>query len=100
MLANPFKSIYNKLPVFLQNKYRLTLFVFLVWLAFFDKHDFYTQWKLQSFTNKLEADKAYYLQQIDDINKDKLDLEANKEKYAREHFYMHKSDEDVFIMEE
>jgi cell division protein DivIC len=100
MLANPFKSIYSKLPVFLQNKYRLVLFVFLVWLAFFDKHDMYTQWKLQSFANKLQADKAYYLKQIDDINKDKVDLEANKEKYAREHFYMHKSDEDVFIMEE
>ncbi|MBK8722693.1 MAG: septum formation initiator family protein [Saprospiraceae bacterium] len=97
---NPFKSIYNKLPNFLQNKYRLVLFVFIVWMAFFDKNDFYTQWKLQSVINKLETDKAYYLQQIDDIKKDKSDLEANKEKYAREHFYMHKSDEDVFIMEE
>jgi len=97
---NPFKSIYNKLPKILQNKYRLVLFVFILWMAFFDRHDFYTQWKLHSVINNLESDKAYYLKQIDDIKKDKSDLEANKEKYAREHFYMHKSDEEVFIMEE
>ena len=96
----PFKSIYNKLPKILQNKYRLVLFVFIVWMAFFDRHGFYTQWKLHSVINNLESDKAYYLKQIDDIKKDKSDLEANKEKYAREHFYMHKSDEEVFIMEE
>jgi cupin superfamily acireductone dioxygenase involved in methionine salvage len=43
---------------------------------------------------------AQYKQQLIDIQQDKQDMDKNMEKFAREHFYMHKSDEEVFILEE
>jgi hypothetical protein len=70
------------------------------WIIFFDKHDVMTQWKLNQSLNNLEADKSYYKVQIEKVKKDKEDLNTNKEKFAREHYFMKKDKEDVFIFVE
>jgi len=97
---NPFKPIIKKIPAPLQNKYFLVLLFFCAWMIFVDKHDVLTQYKLQQTLNRLELDKAYYQEKIEQAKKDKLDIEKHKERYAREHYYMKKADEDVFIFVE
>ncbi len=82
-----------------RNKYFLALALFFAWLVFFDKHDVITQIRLQRTVNKMEADKLFYREKIKAAYQDKKDLELNKEKYARERYYMKKSDEDVFVIE-
>lgn len=48
----------------------------------------------------MEQDKEEYLDKIEQAKQDRLDLEVNKEKFAREQYYMHKSGEEVYIMVE
>ena len=50
-------------------------------------------------TGKLIEQKQTYLQLISEAKQDKLDLEQNYEKFAREKFIMSRPDEDVFIIE-
>lgn len=82
-----------------RNKFFLILVLFFGWMLFFDKHDMITQFRLQRSVNQLEADKEFYKEKIQEAHQAREDLEVNKEKYAREHYYMKKSDEDVFIIE-
>jgi len=97
---NPFKPITRNIPDTLKNKFFLVLVIGAAWMIFFDKHDFLTQWELNQQLNGLEKDKAYYEEKIKEVKEDKRDIEGNKEKFAREHYYMKKKDEDVFIFVE
>ncbi len=97
---NPFKPILKMIPAPVRNRYFVVLVLGAAWIIFFDKHDVMTQWKLNQSLNELEADKSYYKVQIEQVKKDKEDLETNKEKFAREHYFMKKDKEDVFIFVE
>ncbi|TXB65587.1 hypothetical protein [Phaeodactylibacter luteus] len=97
---NPLQPLLERLPKPLRNKYFLTLSLFLGWMVFFDNHDLLTQIRLQRTVNRMHEDKAMYEQRIEAAKQDRLDLEVNKEKFAREQYYMKKSGEEVFIIEE
>ncbi|MCA9132400.1 MAG: septum formation initiator family protein [Planctomycetales bacterium] len=94
------QQILQQIPAPLRNKYYLILVLFFGWMIFFDKHDLLTQFRLQKAVNKMEQDKEEYLDKIEQAKQDRLDLEVNKEKFAREQYYMHKSGEEVYIMVE
>ncbi|MBK6860610.1 MAG: hypothetical protein IPK91_04610 [Saprospiraceae bacterium] len=47
----------------------------------------------------LEKERDEFLKLIVKVRDDKRDFENNYEKFAREKYYMSKSDEDVFIIE-
>ena len=97
-INNPLQPLLERLPKPLRNKYFLVLAVFAAWMVFFDKHDVITQWRLQRTVDKLEEDKAFYTQKIKEAEQTRLDLEANREEFARERYYMKESDEDVFVI--
>ncbi len=95
-----FQPLLELAPPALRNRYALVLVFFVFWMLFMDKHDVLTQWRLQRTLNKLEEEKAYYHQRIEQAERDRLNLESNGEKFARERYYMKKQGEDVFIIEE
>ncbi|MCR9288840.1 MAG: hypothetical protein NXI23_15805 [Bacteroidetes bacterium] len=95
---NPIQVLLKEIPAPLQNRYFLILILFFAWMVFFDKHDLMTQWQLSGSVERLEFDKVYYEDQIKSVRKDLLNLELNQEKFAREKYYMQKSNEDVFII--
>lgn len=95
---SPFRSYLENIPAPLYNKYFVVIIVFFTWVLFFDKHDIITQWKLKQTVEKLEQDKKYYARQIEDAENDRYDLDVNREKFARERYYMKKDNEDVFII--
>lgn len=97
---NPIQAILEQLPAPLRNKYFVVLIFFFGWMIFFDKHDLLTQWRLQRSVNKLQEDIDYYNVKIEEAKQERYDLEINKEKFARERYYMKKTDEDVFIIVE
>ena len=99
LAANPFSILWKKLPKPLRNKYFLSLTVFFAMLIFLDKHDLLTQWKLRGSVKRLENDKTYYDQKIQEARQDQQNIENNKEQFAREKYNMHKADEDVFIIQ-
>lgn len=86
---------------YLKNRYVVTFLAFLVWIAFFDRNDMYSQYTYRQKLKKLEIDKQYYL---DEIAKDEADLKKlttdpkNLEKFAREKYLMKKDNEDIFVV--
>lgn len=99
-MANTFKAIRDQLPAPFRNKYFVVLALFFAWMIFLDKHDVLTQWRLQRTVNKLEHDREFYTKKIEEAEQERLELDINDEKFAREQYYMKKPNEDVFIIVE
>jgi len=95
---NPFRPIIKKIPAPFRNRYFLCLLFFIGWLTFFDRHNIWTQIKLQQQLEKLKSDRIFYDKAITTVKADKKDLEQNTEKFARERYHMKKANEDVFII--
>ena len=95
------KKIFQKILPVLKNKYVFTTLIFIVWLAFFDKNDFISEYTYRQQLKNLKKDKQFYLDEIK-VNKEKLNelmsSPANLEKFAREKYLMKKDDEDVFVI--
>lgn len=69
-------------------------------MIFLDKHSMWTQWRLQRALHRMENDKAFYEQKIKDAQEEAEDFELTKEKFAREHYFMKRRNEDVYIIKE
>ncbi|MGB3801795.1 MAG: hypothetical protein WA952_18400 [Lewinella sp.] len=95
---NPLATYWNSIPAYLRNRYFVTLLLFLVLMIFIDRHDVGTQFRLHSTVNRLEADLERYDHLTAEAEAEKLDMEMNRERFARENYYMQQDDEDVFII--
>ena len=83
-----------------KNKYFLSLAVFAVILLFTDHNNLFEQADRQRQLNELLDKQKYYELQIEKTKKELAELQNNPaamEKYAREHYYMKKDNEDLFI---
>ena len=93
----------KKLPPYLKNKYLLAVALFIVWLLFFDRHDFISQYKLRAELNKLREEKAFFQEEIKKDTENLKELISNPEtleKFAREKYLMKKDNEDIFVIVE
>lgn len=84
-----------------RNKYTLTLFVFFIWMLFFDNNNLIDQVSNIYQLRQLKKDKEYYLEKIKDDKRKLNELQTNNEnleKFAREQYLMKKDSEDVFIL--
>lgn len=83
-----------------KNKYLLVGLFFILWMAFFDQNDLMSRRALDKEIETLESDQKFFLSETEKLKKVEnrlLEDEDAIEKYAREHFYMKKKDEDVFV---
>jgi cell division protein FtsB len=80
------------------NKYFVAFMVFIVWLSFFDRHNLIVQYKLYSKVIELEREKQDYARKLDDVLAERILLQSQPERYAREKYFMHKPDEEVFVV--
>lgn len=83
------------------NKYFITFIVFVLWLIFFDKNDFFTQAELNRQLKKLSDEKKYYQTEIEKNKIFTNELKNNMqsiEKYAREEYLMKRDDEDIYLI--
>ena len=93
----------DKIPSFLKNKYILVLIAVLVWFMFFDQNNLIQQYRYSRQLKDFNAEKEYYLQEIqrDSIDLDKLKNNPEElERYAREKYLMKRENEDIFIVPE
>jgi cell division protein FtsB len=81
------------------NRFLIVFIAFIVWMTFFDKGRWPVQLKLGNVMDDLEQEAEDYQEKIIKAKADKIDLENNLEKYAREKYYMHKPGEEVFIIQ-
>lgn len=89
----------NAIPVYFLNKYVVGALAFVVWMVFFDQNKLTNQISLSREINELEQNIEYFHEQIKVVSEAWEDLNSNKEKYARERYYLKKKDEDVFIIQ-
>ena len=85
----------------LMNKYTITLLIFLVWLAFFDRNSLVGKMQLRGKIATLKKEKAYYQNKIEEDNRKMKELLSNKdnlEKFAREQYLMKYKNEDIFVI--
>jgi len=68
-------------------------------MFFFDKYKIGNSVYLSKTITKLEKAKEDYADKIVSAQTIKSELEQHSEKYAREKFFMHKDNEEVFIIE-
>jgi cell division protein FtsB len=95
------KSILKILIRIFQNKYILTLLVFIVWLLVFDRNNLIDRVKYLKALDEMEEQKIYYIEKIshDSARLDELRTDAeNLEKFAREQYLMKKENEDIFVI--
>lgn len=98
--STPWQALWKRLPAPLQNRYYLTLVIFFFIMVFLDRHSLWTQWRLWRAQKQLETDRAFYQEKIKEAREEADDFEDTKEKFAREHYYMKRPNEEVFIIQE
>ena len=85
------------------NKYMIVLLVFVVFVTFFDNHNLISRWETHQKIKQMEKELKFYQDEIKTSKFKKNELQSNKEnleKFAREHYYMKKQNEDIFIIKE
>ncbi|MFT6809319.1 MAG: cell division protein DivIC [Saprospiraceae bacterium] len=81
------------------NRYTVTCLLFLLWIAVLDsKYSWIKQYKLTTELNKMEESEEMYKVKLAEAKIIYEDLMSNKEKYAREKYFISKKGEDVFIV--
>ena len=97
------KSTGKKLGKILLNKYLIVFLAYTVFVTFFDQHSLIYRWQTHRKINELEKEYEFYQNEIKSNKLKKFELQssnANLEKFAREHYYMKKENEDIFIIKE
>lgn len=91
----------NKIVKFISNKYFIILFLFLIWMLFFDENSYLNHQELNQEIDELEDAKTYYEGEIkrDSNIISNLNNRDSLEKYAREKYRMKRENEDIYIIE-
>ena len=93
----------EKIPRLFRNRYFVIALVFAIWVIFFDRNNVIAQFKLQKTLEELDDKKSYYKREIGKVKRDSRELfsaDGAIETFARERYYMKKSNEDVFVIVE
>jgi cell division protein FtsB len=99
---NRIKLLLEKIPAPLRNIYLLSLVFFVVWMLFFDGNNFFNQLATQKQLDKLNAQKHFFVKEIENVNQTRTALFTNNdnlERFARERYLMKKNNEDLFLIE-
>lgn len=100
-MLKQFRLFLERLPTWIKNPYLITFAFFAIWMLFIDENSMITQYKKWEELSELGKKKQYYQQQIKIATTAYNELTENaesQEKFAREHFWMKRDNEDVFVI--
>ena len=82
-----------------QRLWVISIVIFVLLIAVFDKNNLIEAWRLKQDLNELEAQKAYYQEKItqDSTLLENLKDDAFLERYAREHYLMKRDGEVIYV---
>lgn len=86
---------------YILNRYTITVVAFLVWMIFFDSTSFLVINDMNQEIKKYEDQLEYYKEEYeknDAFYKKLMNNKDEKEKYARENYFMKKPNEEIFIL--
>lgn len=98
-----FQKRIKSIPTFFKSPFLIGGLLFAVWMTFFDENNFITQYHRYAQLTDLLEKKEYYVEQIAKTDKEYKELTTNpatQEKFAREHYWMKRDNEDVFVIVE
>ena len=83
------------------NMYILVLSVFVIWMIFFDTNSLLIHLELRKEIKKLEKQQEFLKKEISEDKKvlEKLSDPEELEKFAREHYYLKKKNEEIYLIE-
>jgi len=83
------------------NMYVLVLTVFVIWMVFFDTNSLLIHLELRKEIKKLEKQQEFLKREIAEDKKilKKLADPEELEKFAREHYYLKKKNEEIYLIE-
>lgn len=93
----------SRLLKIVKNRFFLATLVFAVWVIFFDQNSLIHWFRVRMRIMRQERQIEYYNREIKSIDEKLQELSSNKdslEKFAREQYYFHEEDEDLYIIEE
>ncbi len=79
----------------------IVVLAYASWMVFLDQNNVMIQYRRYSKLKELENNRDYYLGEIKRVSHELHELKNNPEtleKFAREHYWMKRSDEDVFVL--
>lgn len=97
-LQSSFKNSLKKVPNRFRNRYVFMFSVFFMYMLIFDKHDFITHFRLYHTELTLKNDKESYRMKIIEAREMRKRQESDRERFAREKYFVHKPGEDVFVI--
>lgn len=86
---------------YLLNKYFITVLFFLIWMIFLDSNSFLVIQEQNEEIKRYEEKIAYYKEEYeknDAFYKKLMNNKEEREKYARENYFMKKPNEEIFIL--
>jgi cell division protein DivIC len=92
-----------RLPPVFRNFYVVSVIVFLVWMIALDSNNLIARFQLSSKLNSLEDEQEYYIEKIQEVEKDRDALfgaRESLEKFAREKYLMKHDNEDIYVIVE
>ena len=95
------RPVFPRLPVWLTDKYLLSVAFFVVWMLFFDHNDLVLQWKRSRELKTLKEARDHYTGQIVETRRQLEEMRSSPiavERLARERYLMKKDGEDVFLI--
>lgn len=90
----------KKLANIFRNKYITATLLFVVWITFFDQTSLIYDVHLTQKEKQMKVQKNYYEKQTIVVSEQLKELQtnpANLEKFAREQYFMKKTNEDVYV---
>lgn len=97
----PKSRVWRLLRRYFLNKYIITVLLFLVWMTFFDSTSFLVINEINKEIARYEKQLEYYKEEYhknDSFYKKLMNNKEEKEKFARENYFMKKPNEEIFIL--
>lgn len=91
----------NRVLTKMLNKYTITIVLFMVWMIFIDNNSWLVINDLNKDIRRYEEQLAFYKGEFEKNDNFYKKLEKNKdekERFARENYFMKKRDEEIFII--
>lgn len=79
----------------------IVIVAYASWMVFLDENNLLVQYRRYSKLRELEKNRDYYTGEIKVVSHELYELRNNPEtleKFAREHYWMKRADEDVFVL--
>jgi|688.fasta_scaffold83473_6 hypothetical protein len=93
-------NLSNIIPYSWNNKYKITIILFIIWVVFIDNNSFITLYSRYKQINEINKQISFYKVELSKTEEEYKALFNKKtyfEKFVRERYFLKKENEDLFI---